>query len=60
MKIRTLRRRQARLSRGEPRFMDRYLGRAARRDLDAGMAKLHLAMKKFGDALKAVLIRSPS
>ena len=40
MKIRTLRRRQGRLSRGEPGYLDRYLNRADRRYLDACMDHL--------------------
>lgn len=46
MKIRTLRRRQARLSRGEPGYLDRYLNRADRRYVDACMAQLQQAARK--------------
>ncbi|MDH1177945.1 hypothetical protein N5C72_07655 [Achromobacter mucicolens] len=46
MKIRTLRRRQARLSRGEYSYLDRYLGRASRRRLEAAMANLLQAARK--------------
>ncbi|WP_061306692.1 hypothetical protein [Achromobacter piechaudii] len=59
MKLRAYRRRQSRLSRGAPKFLDCYLSRVVRRDLDAGMAKLRLAMKKFGDALEAAVRSLP-
>lgn len=46
MNIRTLRSRQARLSRGEPGYLDRYLNRADRRYVNACMAQLQQAARK--------------
>jgi hypothetical protein len=46
MKIRALRRRQGRLSRGEPGYLDRYLNRADRRYVDRCMAGLQQALRK--------------
>lgn len=53
MKLRTLRRRQGRLSRGEPGYLDRHLNRADRRYLDHCMNHLKQVAAKVDRILSA-------
>lgn len=52
--MKSLRRRQCRLSRGEPRYSDRYLNRSDRLSMDGAMQKLLEAARKTNKLLKTM------